>query len=304
LKFGVDYRWLSPFTRPFAYFQIVGFAGVTAGSGGVLSGAASYAETGSNQTTAFLTQNFSFYGQDTWKPNARLSLTYGLRWDVNTALKGKNLASQPLTVINLNEPSNLALAPLGTPLYQTRYGNVAPRVGLAYQLGGRPDWGAVLRGGFGIFYDLGYGSLGGASSYFPFFATKIITPTTCPSGVEGTCYPLTPQQAAPPPFTTNPPANTMIVADPHLKVPRTYQWNVALEKSLGRQPEFVLYLHWCNRARLATRDEHRKPESGFWVRRRDGQFGNLRLSGSSSQIPAPVVARFASVGVVYILALD
>jgi len=233
LKFGVDYRWLSPFTRPFTYFQVVGFAGVTAGSGGVLSGAALYAETGSNQTTAFLTQNFSSYGQDTWKLNQRLSLTYGLRWDINTALKGKNLASQPLTVINLNAPSNLALAPLGTPLYQTKYGNIAPRVGVAYQLGGRPDWGTVLRGGFGVFYDLGYGSIGGASSYFPFFATKLIAPTTCPSGVEGTCFPLTPQQAAPPPFTTNPPVNTMIVADPHLKVPRTYQWNVALEESLG-----------------------------------------------------------------------
>jgi len=233
LKFGVDYRWLSPFTRPFAYFLVVGFADVTAGSGGVLSGAASYAETGSNQTVAFLTQNFSSYGQDTWKLNPRLSLTYGLRWDVNTALRGKNLASQPLTVINLNEPSNLALAPLGTALYQTRYGNIAPRVGVAYQLGGRPDSITVLRGGFGIFYDLGYGSLGGASSYFPFFANNIIAPTACPSGVEGTCFPLTPQQAAPPPFTTNPPVNTMIVADPHLKVPRTYQWNVALEKSLG-----------------------------------------------------------------------
>ena len=46
------------------------------------------------------------------------------------------------------------LAPRGTPLYQTPYGNVAPRFGLAWQLGGRQNWGATLRGGFGIFYDL------------------------------------------------------------------------------------------------------------------------------------------------------
>jgi len=265
LKFGVDYRWQSPFTRSFAYFQVVGFAGVTAGSGGVLSGAALYAETGSNQTVAFLTQNFSSYGQDTWKLNPRLSLTYGLRWDVNTALKGKNLASQPLTVINLNAPSNLALAPLGTPLYQTRYGNVAPRVGVAYQLGGRPDWGTVLRGGFGIFYDLGYGSLGGASSYFPFFATKRVPPTTCTSGVKGTCFPLTPQQAAPPPFTTNPPVNTMTVADPHLKVPRTYQWNVALEKSLGSsQSVSATYIGAIGRDLLrVTNIVNPNPDFGF-----------------------------------------
>ena len=265
LKFGVDYRWLSPFTRPFAYFLVVGFAGVTAGSGGTLSGAASYAETGSNQTVAFLTQNFSSYGQDTWKLNPRLTLTYGLRWDVNTALKGKNSASQPLTVINLNSPSNLALAPIGTPLYQTRYGNIAPRVGVAYQLGGRPDSITVLRGGFGIFYDLGYGSLGGASSYFPFFANNIIAPTTCPSGVEGVCFPLTPQQAAPPPFTTNPPVNTINVADPHLKVPRTYQWNVALEKSLGSsQSVSVTYIGAIGRELLrVTNIVNPNPDFGF-----------------------------------------
>ena len=265
LKFGVDYRWLSPFTRPFAYFLVVGFADVRAGSGGVLSGAASYAETGSNQTVAFLTQNFFSYGQDTWKLNPRLSLTYGLRWDVNTALKGKNSASQPLTVINLNELSKLALAPLGTALYQTRYGNIAPRVGVAYQLGGRPDSITVLRGGFGIFYDLGYGSLGGASSYFPFFANNIISPTTCPSGVEGVCFPLTPQQAAPPPFTTNPPVNTMIVADLHLKVPRTYQWNVALEKSLGSSQSLsVTYIGAIGRDLLrVTNIVNPNPDFGF-----------------------------------------
>jgi hypothetical protein len=233
LKFGGDYRWQSPFTRPFAYFLVAGFAGVTANSGGVLSGAASYAETGSNQTVAFLTQNYSLYGQDTWNAKPRLSLTYGLRWDVNTALKGKNLASQPFTLLNLDDPANLALAPTGTALYQTRYGSVAPRVGVAYQLKQLGNWLTVLRGGFGIFYDLGYGSVGGTSSYFPFFANNIIAPSTCASGVVGTCFPLTPQQAAPPPLTTSPPVNTINVVDPQLKVPRTYQWNVTLEQSLG-----------------------------------------------------------------------
>jgi hypothetical protein len=43
-------------------------------------------------------------------------------------LKGKNLANDPFTVTGLNDPASLALAPRGTPLYQTTYGNVAPRV--------------------------------------------------------------------------------------------------------------------------------------------------------------------------------
>ncbi len=238
LKFGMDYRWLSPFSNPFSYRNYVQFGGVTCPAppkscdGYALSGTAP----GATSTTAelaapladqedtLLERNFSFYGQDAWKITPRLTLTYGLRWDINPPLKGKNLANDPFTVTGLNNPATIALAPRGTPLYQTTYGNVAPRAGLAYQLRETPGWGSVVRGGFGIFYDLGYGSLGGASSYFPYLAEKVIFSPV---------FPLSSQDAAPPAFSTCPPVLGILVADPHLKLPRTYQWNVALEQSLG-----------------------------------------------------------------------
>jgi len=75
-----------------------------------------------------------------------------------------------------------------------------------------------------MFYDLGQGILGGASGSFPFSASR---------NLSFVPFPLTPQNAAPPVITTNPPAPNIIVADPHLKLPRTYQWNVALEQTLG-----------------------------------------------------------------------
>jgi hypothetical protein len=183
------------------------------------------------QSNALLAQNFSFYGQDTWKITPRLTITYGVRWDINPPLKGKNLANDPLTVVGLNDPATISLAPRGTPLYHTTYGNVAPRLGLAYQLGERPNWGTVLRAGFGIFYDLGYGSLGGVSSYFPSEAIK---------DVGSAPFPLSPQDAAPPALTDNPPVSTIIVADPHLKLPRTYQWNISLEQSIGKSQSLSL----------------------------------------------------------------
>lgn len=181
---------------------------------------------------------YSFYGQDTWKITPRLTVTYGLRWDINPPLKGKNLPNQPCTVNGLNDPATMNLAPRGTPLYDTTYGNVAPRVGVAYQLGGRPGWSTVLRGGFGIFYDLGNGSLGGVSSYFPYSATKFIAPSTtpCASGFTGVCFPLSAAGAAPPSLSTSPPVSTILVADRHLQLPRTYEWNVALEKHWGAVP--------------------------------------------------------------------
>jgi len=233
LKFGVDFRWLSPFSSPLSYLQFAEFGGVTSSPGGALSGTALFADVAALQTVALLTQNFSFYGQDTWKPTQRFTLTYGLRWDINLPLKGKNLENQPFTVTGLNNPATMTLAPRGTPLYQTTYGNVGPRVGVAYQLRQGANRDTLLRGGFGIFYDQGYGSIGGLSAFFPFNSAKIIASSSCPSGATGVCFPLSSQEAAPPAFRTTPPVVTIFVADRNLKLPRTYQWNVAAEQSLG-----------------------------------------------------------------------
>jgi Carboxypeptidase regulatory-like domain/TonB dependent receptor len=231
LKFGMDYRWLAPFSSPFSYRQFAQFSGMTASPGGALSGTASLALTLAMQGSALVSHNFSLYGQDTWKITPRLAVTYGLRWDVNPPLRGKNSASDPFTVIGLDHPATMTLAPRGAPLYETTYGNVAPRLGLAYQFSGIRNWDATLRAGFGVFYDLGQGSLGGVSSFFPYGAAKII---------PSVAFPLTAQNAAPPALTVNPPVVTIIVADPHLKLPRTYQWNVALEQSIGKSQSLSL----------------------------------------------------------------
>jgi len=246
LKFGVDYRWLAPLSSPLSYNQAGIFSGMSNSPGGALSGTALIAESLAIQSSALLARNFSLYGQDIWKITPRLTATYGLRWDLNTPLKGKNSANDPFTVTGLNDPATIALAPRGTPLYETTYGNVAPRLGVAYQLRDVQDWGSVLRGGFGIFYDLGYGSLGGASSYFPYQAIKVLPLAP---------FPLSPQDAAPPPFTVNPPVPTIIVADPHLRLPRTYQWNVAVEQLLGRSQVFsVTYVGAIGRDLLRVSD--------------------------------------------------
>jgi hypothetical protein len=224
LKFGVDYRWLAPFSSPAAYRQFAQFSGMSASPGGALSGTATLAQSSAFQTNALLSQNFSFYGQDTWKVTPKLTLTYGLRWDINPPLKGKNAANDPFTVVGMSNPATMTLAPRGTSLYKTTFGNVAPRIGFAYQLRGIRNWDAVLRAGFGVFYDLGQGSLGGISSFFPYSGSKSFAPGA---------FPLSPQNAVPPSLTINPPVNTLLVADPHLKLPRSYQWNVSFEQSVG-----------------------------------------------------------------------
>jgi hypothetical protein len=224
LKFGLDYRWLAPFSSPFAYRQFAQFSGMSPNPGGALSGTALVSQVGSFQTNALLSQNFSLYGQDTWKITPRLTVTYGLRWDINPPLKGKNSANDPFTVVSLNDLATMTLAPRGTPLYETTYGNVAPRFGLAWQLRATPNWASTLRAGVGMFYDLGQGSLGGVTSFFPYSSSRTFVRSP---------FPLSPQNVIPPALTTNPPVNSILLADPHLKLPRTYQWNVALDQSIG-----------------------------------------------------------------------
>lgn len=229
-KFGIDFRWLAPFTSPLVYGQFAQFTSMSAAAGGVLSGTAAFTAVHSFQANSLLSRNFSAYGEDTWKVTPRLTLTYGLRWDVNPPLKGAETANDPFTVTGLNNPATLALAARGTPLYDTKYGNVAPRVGFAWQIRTKPDWAAVLRAGFGVFYDLGQGSLGGVSSYFPYHSVRsAVLP-----------FPLSAEDAIPPALTLNPPISVLIVADPHLSLPRTYQWNFALEQSLGNNQTLSL----------------------------------------------------------------
>src|SRR6267378_2214049 len=233
LKAGIDYRWLAPSSVPFAYRQYVQFSGVSADAGGALSGTAQLATAATFQPDALRAQNFSLYGQDTWTVNPRLTLTYGLRWDVNPPLKGKDIDNQPFTVTGLDQPATLALAPRGTPLYSTTYGNVAPRIGAVYRMPDRGRWTTIARASFGVFYDLGYGSLGGATTYFPYLAIK---------NLSSPLFPLSAQDATPPDLSQKPPVAYIVVADPHLKLPRTYQWNVAVEQVVGSQTVSATYI--------------------------------------------------------------
>jgi outer membrane receptor protein involved in Fe transport len=127
VKFGGDYRLLLPVNGPRTYNQSVNFSGLT-GTTGAITGTAQRASVGTNETVSLQLINFSAYAQDTWKATSRLTLTYGLRWDVNPAPKGRN--GKDLFVLETPvNPAALRFTPRGTPLFETTYNNFAPRVG-------------------------------------------------------------------------------------------------------------------------------------------------------------------------------
>jgi hypothetical protein len=118
----------------------------------------------------------------------------------------------------------MTLAPKGSSLWKTSYNNFAPRLGVAYQLYRGKGLETVVRGGIGIFYDLGTGPAGRAIGTSPFTASK---------SLSNVPFPLSSEQAAPPAFSAGPPYANIFVLDPNLKLPRTYQWSGSIEQSLG-----------------------------------------------------------------------
>jgi hypothetical protein len=229
IKLGVDYRRLRPHFGPGSYAQGVFFADVASAE----SGNASFALFGTQVPVTFQFQNLGAYAQDTWRISSRLNLTYGLRWDVDLApspVHGPSMVS--VTGFNLKDLSLLAIAPSGTPPFKTTFGNIAPRIGLAYQIHKSPNFQTILRGGFGLFYDLATGETGNilAEASYPYGAFQF---------VFGTTYPFDPATAAPPPITVaglSAPGSAPLTAfDPHLRLPDTLEWNVAVEQALGKQ---------------------------------------------------------------------
>jgi hypothetical protein len=169
-----------------------------------------------------LSQALSLYGQDTWKATSKLTITYGLRWELSPAPKareGTTLASW----VNVNNPAELALAPVGTPLWSTVYYSFAPRFGLAYSFREQGD--LVLRVGGGVFYDLGVGSSGNLASRFPNSGSKVSVSVPVPLSDP---TPYLPVLSLQPPYQGN-----VEAFSPDLVPPRSYQWNLAVEKSFG-----------------------------------------------------------------------
>jgi hypothetical protein len=235
-KFGVDYRRLTPTAMPVSpQFQYLYFGESAVEANLAFANAEIFAP------TYPLYMNFSAFAQDDWKASQRLSLSMGLRWDVNPA-PGVTKGLKPYTVDFVSsDPNTWTLAPEGTPLWQTAWFNFAPRLGAAYLFRNSRGWETVVRGGGGIFFDTGQqeGSLGyndgpGFSSstgfqLIPFPTSAVIPPITNPptapyAGLFG--YPR------------------------HLQLPYSVQWNATIEQALGKSQALTVSYVGSHGARL------------------------------------------------------
>jgi Carboxypeptidase regulatory-like domain/TonB dependent receptor len=223
LKAGFDYRHLAPLSSPYIYSQGPAFLDVPSSETGISFEASVY----SLKDVGLHFNNVGIYAQDTWHLVPRLTLTYGLRWDIDFA-PSSSPGIPAVTGYSLTNFSNLALAPLGTPPYRTTYGNFAPRIGIAYEVSQSPRWQTVLRGGFGVFYDLLSSETGntiGNLSFLPPFGNSAFF-TDVP-------FPLTAAQSAPVPIPATASLDSPALFNPGLKLPYILEWNIALQQAIG-----------------------------------------------------------------------
>src|SRR5207249_2899441 len=93
----------------------------------------------------------SAFGQDSFRINRRLTLNYGIRYDVDFGFYDPKNGSQATNraVIALQKIGMLPLDKTALPSDDTN--NISPRIGFAYDP--RGDGKGVLRASYGIFFD-------------------------------------------------------------------------------------------------------------------------------------------------------
>lgn len=218
----------------------------------------------SNAVYGIRSHQLYFFAQDEWKARKNLSLDYGIRYEYNSPQEDPHnnimgwFPGQQSTKFPGAPPNFLYAGDPGTPnrgLLYPDYHNFAPRVGFSWDMLGNAK--LVMRGGFGIFYDVEDGALNeqfggqppfgyGANNY-PCFTTAALAAPACLVPINGS-YSTDPFQTAttgysdPYPFIAGghlgqfftPAIPFAYVVDPHFRTPYAENFNYGFQYQLTK----------------------------------------------------------------------
>ena len=203
----------------------------------------------SNAVYGIRTSSYHFFAQDSWKIKPRLTLDLGLRYEYNSPQTDPHneiigfFPGQQSTVFPDAPPGLLYPSDPGTPnrgLVFSDRNNFAPRFGFAWDVLGNSK--LVVRGGFGLFYDIEDGALnfqfGGQP---PFGDATDLFPSPTDLGGNYLADPFTPLGVENPfPFATKgkvgqffiPKTSFAYVVDPRFRTPYSESYNFGLQYQL------------------------------------------------------------------------
>ncbi len=188
---------------------------------------------------------FEFYAQDTWRPSARMTVDYGLRYSLYPPITDQNnqlVTFDPSTYNAAQAPpftnaagtlidrtqGNLLVgiiqggvnSPYGDAIYKFQKDSWQPRAGMAYDLSGSGD--TILRSAFGIYFD---------QPLVGIFEQNSFTMPPIVNNVVFNNPTLANPAAGQTPTTTG--VRAIIASGTDFKNPRTMQWNVGLTRRIG-----------------------------------------------------------------------
>lgn len=168
----------------------------------------------------------SLYAQDSWNALRRLTLDYGVRWELSPAPVGEN-GQNLYTVTSSKDIPAMALAPAGAALYPTVYTNIGPRGGFSWEVNRRSGAETILHGGFGWFYSLGNTYSMAPASNFPHLRQDTL---------YGRVYPPTNTLPSPSSNSLSPPysGQTFFAYADQYSPPTVYQFSAGLEQHVGQ----------------------------------------------------------------------
>ena len=188
------------------------------------------------------------YAQDTWRATPRVTINYGLRWEpyfgqnvtsgavYNFSRENfqKNVRSQTF----VNAPAGLLYPgdngfPPGKRGINTQWLNFSPRVGIGWDVSGNGR--TAVRASYGLTYDFPNAEYQLINANSPPYGNRSIIEDP-PGGFD---QPYAHLGGDPHPIQTN--RNTQFLpygaygaTDPNITSPRVQQWNVTIERQIGR----------------------------------------------------------------------
>lgn len=219
----------------------------------VESGVADYLDIESQDNIRLIQHNLSLYVQDSWRRSNRMTLDYGIRWELNPAphaLNGQNLYT-------VSSGNNINLASAKDPLYRTRYTDIAPRIGVSYLLSQKAGHELLFRAGAGINYSLDNTSSMYDASAFPHVRQLGISNIIFPQAA--TTLPSPPSLKLSPPFD----GQSFYGYCSNYAAPKIYQWSVGVEQSLTSDQNISFTYVGSTGRRLFVQQSFVDPNSNF-----------------------------------------